>query len=159
MKRERLMSGQRWYFEEDGFDITLDLVVDIWDKVTCKETSRVMIGGFWYDEETVQKMVSGRRNSFYRYDGDNKFWHYCDVTRDMKVVLKVLHRYMDRTDVYTLRDDSYVFKIARGVVSELAEQEYGIAMSDDVINIDGVMFFVTSIALAVRDIRETVTVF
>lgn len=159
MKRERLMSGQRWYFEEDGFDITLDLVVDIWDKVTCKETSRVMIGGFWYDEETVQKMVSGRKNSFYRYDGDNKFWDYCDVTRDLKILLKVIARYMDRADVYTLKDDSFVFVTAKSVVSELAEQGCGTAMSEDAINICDVTFFVTSIALSVRDVRETVSIF
>ena len=148
MKRERLMSGQVWYFEEDGFSVKLDLVVDIWSGV--KETSQVMIGGFWYDEETVQKMISGRRNSFYEFTGNT--WCYDYVSSDVKTVYKVV-------DYHIYRNKS-IDKAVSAAVSDLTGNNgIGVTANKEVISVGEVDFFIRNIAIARRYLEDHVTVF
>ena len=148
MRRERLMSGQRWYFDEDGTSVTLDLVVDIWSGV--KETSQVMIGGLWYDEETVQQMMSGRRNSFYEFTGDT--WCYDYVSSDVKTVYKVV-------DYHLYRNKSIDDVVTEAVSDLTGNDGIGVTDNKEVINIGGVNFFIRSIAIARRYLIDHVTAF
>lgn len=155
MKRERLMSGQRWYFEEDGTSVTLDLVVDIWFGV--KETSHVMIGGLWYDEETIQKMISGRRNNFYRYDGDEKTWCHAYVSSDIKVITAWLEREMDKMSSWEL-DDDVVLKIADDFMADMTADGGAELLEDGGFLVGGVVYYPRTIALALRDTKRNVKV-
>lgn len=119
--RERLMSGQRWYFDEDGFDITIDLVVDVWDGPL--EKSNVMIGGLWYTEDAVQKMVRGRENSHYKVDGEVSYDRLC---RNLDIVKKTVEDEMRKYQPFEL--EHVVKKIADSVVQRLVRDPYGNAV-------------------------------
>ena len=160
MKRERLMSGQRWYFDEDGTAMTLDLVIDIWDLGSCKETGRVMIGGFWYDESMVQEMVSGRRNSFYEIKDKDSVWCHERVSIDIKMVIRVIDKQFGRYSYDELEDDAVLSQIAASVKEELSGPlDSGYIDDDGFLVIGNVRIFVENMVTARRDIKKTVTMF
>lgn len=160
MKRERLMSGQRWYFDEDGTVMTLDLVIDIWDLRNCKETGRIMIGGFWYDESMVQKMVSGRRNSFYESRDKDSVWCYERVSSDIQIVIQVIDKQFGRYSYDELEDDTVLSQIAASVKEELiGPLDPGYIDDDGFLVIGNIRIFVENMVIARRDIKKTVTMF
>lgn len=154
--RERLMSGQRWYFDEDGTSVTLDLVVDVLDPRECNQTSHVMIGGLWYKEEIIQHMVSGRRNSVYTVV-DDKLWSYDRLCSDIKTINSVVEKEMSRYQPWELDNAGILQDIIAAVKKALLSDPYNTAVetADGLVMSKGVALCLPEIVKNYRDIRKT----
>lgn len=154
--RERLLSGQTWYFEEDGTSVTLDLVVDFWDLGSCRETSQVMIGGLWYKEEEIQRLVAGRRNSVYTMT--SSFVDYDRLTQDICSLQQMISRYLRRYQPHEREYDDVLAAVSDMVCAGLLEEGYAQDEMGNILIEDDISICVSALVKSVRDTMKTVHV-